>query len=78
MGNSIYKMQLGEDFIYYKDRVYRKLKTHFMTETGMPICGAGFITKFSKNSGEVTCRRCQAGLDLRERIKNENLTELQG
>jgi hypothetical protein len=59
-GTSMYREQLGEDFISPCDKKYKnyKLKTHFADFYGKPLCNAINPSKFIQNKNSVTCKRC--------------------
>jgi hypothetical protein len=58
-GRSVYKAQLGEDFVQPYLGLYRKpQKTHLINEKSQPLCGVLHLTKVTTDPLVATCKRC--------------------
>jgi transcription elongation factor Elf1 len=65
LSSSIYKTELGDDFVSYNEYHYKKLKTHYRKTAGAPLCNAEKVQNITLKIEEVTCKRCLMGLRAR-------------
>lgn len=58
-GESIYKSQLGEDYVSPYQGLYRKpAKTHLINDKAKPLCGVLHLSQVTTDPQVADCKRC--------------------